>query len=755
VDSLFKSVAGPVIPADPNRFGPERAEIEIPRAAQQRLVSRLGGLIATVAIVTVMILSGFAAISAATLARPSTASAPLDRAVASVPHSHVVESAAAVHAEASPMVGAAVSSLDHGAGPASGVSANCAAAAADEAGCGGQPSHPTGAPGESAAMAHAPGSAVAPTDPHWYNVTANLTLQSGGSAPVVEFSGRMAYDPLLSEVVLFVGCAANSCYDNQTWVYNGMSWTNLTSTLATAPSGRQGAGLDYDPAFGGVVLFGGFNALGNALNDTWVFSATGWKNVTATVGFPVDVYDAPISGWGYGAMAYDPALGTMVLVDGCLVLGCTDVWGQTFFLNATEWTAAWGPGTLTNRTYLGWSSLAYDAADGYMLSFGGYDYYEGSSSNDTFTMSTWGTWDNITNHDAGCVASVCYTPQGRESTAMTWDGQLNAVLLVAGYNQSTDEWLNDSWTFSGAVWLPADLTSPEAPSSFCGTAQPALAEMSNNIAPFIIGGASLGFAGCWSNEWVFEVPPQAILTATPLPVDLGGTTTFSAGWVAGTGTGVVAGWNVSFGNGHSTSARSVTGQNSSTVYAKDFAYTYGTTGSFTANVTWTDFFYISATSAGLAVPVGAALVATITASALKISAGHTVTFTTSPTGGTAPYSYAWSFGDGATSAVQDPSAHTFAKAGTYVVNLTVTDAGGGVVHSSVTIVVSSAPAGLNLGSTGTYMIVGVVVVVLAILAALLLMHRRKKPTSAQPWQASAPPPGVGAEGVPPPPPPPT
>jgi PKD repeat protein len=658
----------------------------------------------------------------------------------------------------SPMVNAAVSSLGHGAGPARGVPADCAVTGGGQATCGGAPSHPVGSAGKAPALSHGPDAAAPAVDPVWYNVTANLSSHSGGNIPSVEFSGRMAYDPQLSEVVLFNGESNVSDFDNQTWVYNGNSWTNLTGSLATAPSGRQGAGLAYDPAFNGVVLIGGFNDLDYALNDTWVFSGAGWTNVTATVGLPHDVFDETV-GWAYGGMAYDPALSTMVLEDGCLNFACTDIWGQTFFLNATGWAAAWGPGTLTNATFLAWSNLAYDAADGYMLSYGGYDYYEEASSNDTFTMTTWGTWVNITNHDAGCVALVCYTPPGRVSAAMTWDGQLNAVLLVDGFNGTTGVWLNDSWTFAGGVWLPADLTSPEAPSTFCGTAQPAMAEMSDNIAPFIIGGASSAFAGCWTSEWVYEAPPQATLTVAPHPIQIGTAVTYTAGWAAGTGTGVVAGWNVSYGNGHFSSLRAAAGQNSSTVYGKAFPYTYTATGTFAANATWTDFFYISSGKATASLTVYPALVATISASATSITAGGTVSFTTSPTGGSGTYTYLWSFGDRTSSTAQNPPAHTFSSAGTYVVNLTVTDsATGHSVNSTVSVTVKAATGFSLSGSTLTYLILGIVVLLVVIVAVVLLTRRRKKPASAAAWQSGTPPAGTGAPpsgamGEAPPPPP--
>ncbi len=66
---------------------------------------------------------------------------------------------------------------------------------------------------------------------------------------------------------------------------------------------------------------------------------------------------------------------------------------------------------------------------------------------------------------------------------------------------------------------------------------------------------------------------------------------------------------------------------------------------------------------------------TITASATPTSgtAPLTVAFTSTPAGGNPPYTaFAWAFGDGGTSAAQNPT-HPYATAGTYTAQVTVTD----------------------------------------------------------------------------------
>ncbi len=68
-------------------------------------------------------------------------------------------------------------------------------------------------------------------------------------------------------------------------------------------------------------------------------------------------------------------------------------------------------------------------------------------------------------------------------------------------------------------------------------------------------------------------------------------------------------------------------------------------------------------------------------------------------GGTSPYTYKWTFGDGGTSAVQDP-AHTFAAVGSYVATLTVTDQASATAGSTVNInVVASLPLNANIAAS--------------------------------------------------------
>jgi PKD repeat protein len=84
------------------------------------------------------------------------------------------------------------------------------------------------------------------------------------------------------------------------------------------------------------------------------------------------------------------------------------------------------------------------------------------------------------------------------------------------------------------------------------------------------------------------------------------------------------------------------------------------------------------------------LSATASATPTTGNAPLSVSFTGSATGGKAPYSYSWNFGDGSTSTAQNPS-HTYNAACTCTATLTVTDSSSPVktATSSVTITVSA------------------------------------------------------------------
>ena len=102
----------------------------------------------------------------------------------------------------------------------------------------------------------------------------------------------------------------------------------------------------------------------------------------------------------------------------------------------------------------------------------------------------------------------------------------------------------------------------------------------------------------------------------------------------------------------------------------------------------------------------------------------TVSFSASASGGISPYSFHWDFGDGDTSALQDPS-HTYGIAGSYSVILTVTDAAGRTTTKTIPITASSPGIARSGGGIPVWVFYGLVAVAAGSIVGIALLHWRK------------------------------
>jgi hypothetical protein len=96
---------------------------------------------------------------------------------------------------------------------------------------------------------------------------------------------------------------------NDTWEWDGTSWTDVTPAMS--PPGRRYPSLSYDPARKRVVMFGGVNATQASFNDTWEWDGTAWTEVVVPA--------PPGLRWG-AALAYDAVHRQQVLFGGDGVL---------------------------------------------------------------------------------------------------------------------------------------------------------------------------------------------------------------------------------------------------------------------------------------------------------------------------------------------------------------------------------------------------------------------------------------------------
>lgn len=111
----------------------------------------------------------------------------------------------------------------------------------------------------------------------------------------------LIYDAVRARTVLFGGLGASG-YLSDTWEYNGTTWTQIAGQ---APQERDSHTMVFDSQRGVTVLFGGYSSSG-ALNDTWEYAGT-WHQVSTS--------QSP-TGRYHHAMAYDTRRNKVVLFGG-------------------------------------------------------------------------------------------------------------------------------------------------------------------------------------------------------------------------------------------------------------------------------------------------------------------------------------------------------------------------------------------------------------------------------------------------------
>jgi hypothetical protein len=100
-----------------------------------------------------------------------------------------------------------------------------------------------------------------------------IDFQSPG--PLSHFG--MTVDTDTDALYIFGGAASGSTLPsltNKMWVLQEGHWKELRPTIS--PSARGGPAMAYDPVRKRIVLYGGFDAEGNKLNDTWEWDGQTW-----------------------------------------------------------------------------------------------------------------------------------------------------------------------------------------------------------------------------------------------------------------------------------------------------------------------------------------------------------------------------------------------------------------------------------------------------------------------------------------------
>ncbi len=408
----------------------------------------------------------------------------------------------------------------------------------------------------------------------------------------------------------------------------GPAWTNVTNLSPTRPPCASDIGLAYDAALAEFVGFGGVNGCGTMYAGTGFDGNATWTWVNGTwANVSASLPTSPSPRYGM-AMAWDPQANAIVAFGGAGPTGTT--YGDTWLFNGS-WSNVTGNQTHSPGAAFQ-AEMAYDPTlDGVVLVDGG-SIACGCNLNQTWAFRS-GQWTNVT-------ATVL--PPAVHS-AMLWYDAASSDLLLYGGVTDVGTISGETWSYASLAWTqlrPATAPPPE----FDGAAvyDPALGE------PLLFGG------------YTAPVPTYA-------PV--GGTWAFSTGnWT-----------NLSATILGAPSARG--GARAAFDPALNVTLLYGgrlAVGLVLGNDTWE-------LSAGYVSLVRAALAAAPD----PVLRDENVTFTTTATGGSLPYSYVYGgLPPGCSTANVSSFVCAPASPGTFLVSVNVSDPSGAFALASANLTVA-------------------------------------------------------------------
>lgn len=273
------------------------------------------------------------------------------------------------------------------------------------------------------------------------------------------------------------GGSENGFVMNDTWLWNGTSWTNPTPL--TSPPARRGAAMAYDVSHSQVVMFGGEDLHGTYFADTWIWDGTNWSQ---------RMPQPSPSGRARAAMTYDIAHAQVVLFGGVAASEFVPS-GDTWVWDGNNWTQKMPQTSPPGRFG---APMDYDTNHHQILLFGG-------SNGTTDVNDTW-AWDGVN----WTAVSPQNSPSSRDGAGMVYDPATSQFVLFGGESGfgGVSTQFGDTWAWLGAPFVPQPvpvITSVISASGFGGFSAVApgtwVEIYGSNLAPDTRQWASTDFTG--------------------------------------------------------------------------------------------------------------------------------------------------------------------------------------------------------------------------------------------------------------------
>lgn len=171
-----------------------------------------------------------------------------------------------------------------------------------------------------------------------------------GQQPPSREGPAMCYDPIRERTVLFGGLRDCGTGLNDTWEWNGATWTQV---MTLGPGGRRSPQAWFDPMVNRVRIFGGYD--GTLLSEMWEWSGTEWSEIEQS---------GPQGRYAH-ALAFDEASNELLLFGG---LGAAGALNDTWQFEGTQWVEVTSGDRPPRRTG---HAMTYDAERAQIILFGG------------------------------------------------------------------------------------------------------------------------------------------------------------------------------------------------------------------------------------------------------------------------------------------------------------------------------------------------------------------------------------------------
>ncbi len=269
----------------------------------------------------------------------------------------------------------------------------------------------SGATAHAASVPEAPTKA-APDDLLWSSLTPSA------SPPPLSYASAV-YDSDTQTVVLFGGRRSNGVLSNDTWVWDGSTWSEFPGSKIQAPPARELASMGFDPRLHQLILFGGRGVGGQLLDDTWAWNGAAWYNVIPQAGAPSPTAREAAS------VSYDGA-GHLVMFGG---VGATDssVTPSTVPVPVTTSPSTGAPTSTSTTT---------------------------TTAPPSFGPAQTGASDTTTTAPTAATATTSGPAQSVTSATPATPSATTTAASVKPVN------LGDTWLWGPNGWEPSDATGP-------------------------------------------------------------------------------------------------------------------------------------------------------------------------------------------------------------------------------------------------------------------------------------------------------